>query len=189
MIYLKLFINFFKIGLFTFGGGYAMIPMIQELVLSNKWMDTKQMVDFIAISETTPGPLAINMSTYVGYEVAGIPGAICSTFAVALPSLIVIILVARAYKKFKDNKVVVAVMNGIKPAVVGLVGAAVLSVAGNVFTVGNSVSKILTSDNLISLIIVITSAVMAIKKKNPVITICIGALLGIILKFAESIIM
>ena len=175
MIYLKLFINFFKIGLFTFGGGYAMIPMIQELVLSNKWMDTKQMVDFIAISETTPGPLAINMSTYVGYEVAGIPGAICSTFAVALPSFIVIILVARAYKKFKDNKVVVAVMNGIKPAVVGLVGAAV--------------SKILTSDNLISLIIVITSAVMAIKKKNPVIIICIGALLGIILKFAESIIM
>ena len=85
MIYLKLFINFFKIGLFTFGGGYAMIPMIQELVLSNKWMDTKQMVDFIAISETTPGPLAINMSTYVGYEVAGIPGAFCSTFAVALP--------------------------------------------------------------------------------------------------------
>lgn len=76
-----------------------------------------------------------------------------------------------------------------KPAVVGLVGAAVLSVAGNVFTVGNSVSKILTSDNLISLIIVITSAVMAIKKKNPVIIICIGALLGIILKFAESIIM
>ena len=189
MIYLKLFINFFKIGLFTFGGGYAMIPMIQELVLSNKWMDTKQMVDFIAISETTPGPLAINMSTYVGYEVAGIPGAICSTFAVALPSFIVIILVARAYKKFKDNKVVVAVMNGIKPAVVGLVGAAVLSVAGNVFTVGNSVSKILTSDNLISLIIVITSAVMAIIKKNPVIIICIGALLGIILKFAESIIM
>ena len=182
MIYLNLFINFFKIGLFTFGGGYAMIPMIQELVLSNKWMDTKQMVDFIAISETTPGPLAINMSTYVGYEVAGIPGAICSTFAVALPSFIVIILVARAYKKFKDNKVVVAVMNGIKPA-------AVLSVAGNVFTVGNSVSKILTSDNLISLIIVITSAVMAIKKKNPVIIICIGALLGIILKFAESIIM
>lgn len=112
MIYLKLFINFFKIGLFTFGGGYAMIPMIQELVLSNKWMDTKQMVDFIAISETTPGPLAINMSTYVGYEVAGIPGAFCSTFAVALPSFIVIILVARAYKKFKDNKVVVAVMNG-----------------------------------------------------------------------------
>ena len=189
MIYLNLFINFFKIGLFTFGGGYAMIPMIQELVLSNKWMDTKHMVDFIAISETTPGPLAINMSTYVGYEVAGIPGAICSTFAVALPSFIVIILVARAYKKFKDNKVVVAVMNGIKPAVVGLVGAAVLSVAGNVFTVGNSVSKILTSDNLISLIIVITSAVMAIKKKNPVIIICIGALLGIILKFAESIIM
>lgn len=129
MIYLNLFINFFKIGLFTFGGGYAMIPMIQELVLSNKWMDTKQMVDFIAISETTPGPLAINMSTYVGYEVAGIPGAICSTFAVALPSFIVIILVARAYKKFKDNKVVVAVMNGIKPAVVGLVGAAVLTVA------------------------------------------------------------
>ena len=80
MIYLKLFLEFFKIGAFTFGGGYAMLPLIQETVLRNGWLDQKQLIDFIAVSESTPGPFAVNISTYIGERTAGLPGALCNTW-------------------------------------------------------------------------------------------------------------
>lgn len=101
---IKLFITFFKIGLFTFGGGYAMLPMIQEQVQTNGWITSRELVDFIAVSESTPGPFAINISTYIGMEKAGIPGALCATVGVALPSFLIIIFVAKCYEKFKTSK-------------------------------------------------------------------------------------
>ena len=106
MIYLKLFLTFFKIGLFTFGGGYAMLPLIQAEVLENGWMTNTEIMNFVAISESTPGPFAINMATFVGTETGGIFGAFCSTLGVVMPSFIVILLVATFYEKFKKNKVV-----------------------------------------------------------------------------------
>ena len=99
MIYLQLFYTFFLIGLVTFGGVYAMIPMIQEQVVGNGWISEKALLDFIAISEVTPGPFAINISTFVGNSVGGIFGAICATVGVILPSLIIIIIVAIVMKK------------------------------------------------------------------------------------------
>ena len=94
MIYLKLFLSFFKIGLFTFGGGYAMIPLIQETVLNNNWMGLEKLIDFIAISESTPGPFAINMATFIGTTKGGFIGAVFSTLGVVLPSFIIILIVA-----------------------------------------------------------------------------------------------
>ena len=103
MIYFQLFYTFFLIGLFTFGGGYAMIPMIEDQVVGKGWMTDAQLSDFIAISESTPGPFAINISTFVGSQTAGILGAVCSTLGVILPSLIIIILVAIILSKFLKN--------------------------------------------------------------------------------------
>ena len=104
MILLDLFLTFFKIGAFTFGGGYAMLPLIQEEVIANGWLAEKEIINFIAVSESTPGPFAINISTYIGSEMAGILGAICATLGVILPSLIIIILVAKFFEKFKTTR-------------------------------------------------------------------------------------
>ena len=102
MIFLKLFLTFFKIGLFTFGGGYAMLPLIQEEVLSNGWMELSSLIDFIAVSESTPGPFAINIATYVGSQmgsdfgvIGSIFGSFCATLGVVLPSFIIILIVAK----------------------------------------------------------------------------------------------
>ena len=97
----ELFGIFFKIGAFTFGGGYAMIPLIQQTVLKNNWITKKQMVDFIAVSESTPGPLAVNMSTYIGVRTAGIGGAFAATFGVVLPSFLIILLVSDVIRNFR----------------------------------------------------------------------------------------
>ena len=106
MIYLELFYTFFLIGLFTFGGGYAMIPMIKEQVVSRGFISESALADFIAISEATPGPFAINISTFVGAEVGGVLGALMSTFGVILPSLIIIIIIAMIMVKFMKNRFV-----------------------------------------------------------------------------------
>ena len=103
MIYLDLFFTFFRIGLFTVGGGYAMLPLIQEAVLAKGWIENTQLINF---SESTPGPFAINISTYIGAEMSGILGAACATLGVVLPSFIIILIVAKYYEKFKTNKIV-----------------------------------------------------------------------------------
>ena len=132
-IYLQLFLTFFKIGLFTFGGGYAMLPLIQQEVVGNGWIGEQEIVNFIAVSESIPGPFAINMATFVGSEMGGIFGAVCSTLGVVLPSFIIILLVAKFFMAFKDNKCVKGVMSGLRPAVIGLIGAAIISVVIEVF--------------------------------------------------------
>ena len=118
MIYLELFLIFFKIGAFTFGGGYAMLPLIQQEVLSQGWMDLEQLVNFIAVSESTPGPLAVNLSTYIGAETGGLLGSFCATVGVVLPSFVIILLVAKFYQAFQTNTLVKGCMNGLRPTVV-----------------------------------------------------------------------
>ena len=95
MIYLELFLTFFMIGLFTFGGGYAMLPLIQEQVIGKGWMTSEQIVDFIAVSESTPGPFAVNRATFIGTQMGGVLGAVCATLGVVLPSFIIILIVAK----------------------------------------------------------------------------------------------
>ncbi len=181
MIFLELFLTFFKIGAFTVGGGYAMLPFIQAEVISHGWMPNESIVNFIAISESTPGPFAVNIATYVGSELGGIFGAFCATLGVVLPSFIIILIVARIYDKFKKSKTVKGCMSGLKPAVVGLIGAAVINIALTVFfPAGIACSVFATRDFYVSLVIFSVAAFLAFKKKtHPIIIILISAVLGI----------
>ncbi len=133
MIYWQLFWTFFKIGAFTFGGGYAMLPLIEEEVMSHGWMSMQELINFVAVSESTPGPFAVNISTYVGTETAGILGAVVASLGVVLPSFLIILIIARCFFAFKENKVVKGAMHGLRPAVVGLITAAALGVGKTAF--------------------------------------------------------
>ena len=190
MIYLELFLTFLMIGAVTFGGGYAMLPMIQEQV-GLRWGDVisqEALVDFVAVSESTPGPFAINMATYVGSAVGGqdggvlmsIFGAFCATMGVVLPSFVIILIVARCYEKFKENKIVKGCMTGLKPAVVGLIGGAVLSVVLTVFfPAGFTLSVVADPAFYVSLGIFIAMVILSFKKVHPIIIICLSAVIGI----------
>ncbi|MBR5495886.1 MAG: chromate transporter [Oscillospiraceae bacterium] len=181
MILLKLFWTFFKIGAFTFGGGYAMIPLIQQEVTRNGWLTVEQVIDFIAVSESTPGPFAVNMSTYVGAEKAGILGALCTVLGVILPSFVIILIVAQFFEKFKSSKTVQGIMSGLKPAVIGMIATAAVSVAQTVFAPNGFSLGIFTSAmTYVSLLIFAIGFVMAIKKLHPIVIICVSAVLGII---------
>lgn len=139
MIYLELFATFFVIGMFTIGGGYAMLSLIQNKVVTvHGWIDEVTFTDIVAISQMTPGPIGINSATYIGYDVlantgAGefmcILGSFTATFAVVLPSFIIVLAICKAYDKFKDHYLFKGVMTGLKPAVIGLVGTAALGLA------------------------------------------------------------
>lgn len=135
MILWQLFISYLKIGFFGFGGGYAMLSLIQnEVVVQHQWMTNAQFADIVAISQITPGPIAINSATYVGYTVGsqlggaayGLLGSVVATFAVCLPSLTLMIAVARFFLRLKDNRLVEGAMRGMRPVVVGMIAAAAL---------------------------------------------------------------
>ena len=188
MIYLQLFYTFFLIGLFTFGGGYAMIPMIEEQVVGNGWISDKALTDFIAISEATPGPFALNISTFVGNSVGGVFGAICATIGVVLPSLIIIIIVAILMNKFMKNRFVQGALAGVKPIVLALIlSTTLLLFVKTVFFNGNAIKGDMTFD-LRSLTLLITLSGLLIvyrkthkKSLGPIKLLGIAALLGIII--------
>ncbi len=180
MIYLELFWSFFKIGLFTFGGGYAMIPLIQQQVMDHGWMSMAQLIDFIAVSESTPGPIALNMATFVGTESAGISGALCATFGVVLPSFIIILIVAKFYVSFKNSKPIKGIMTGLRPAAIGLIGSAAISVSLTVFfPTGFSFETVMSYPFLYSLVIFAAMLILIFKKVHPIIIVAISAALGI----------
>ena len=184
MILLELLFTFMKIGAFTFGGGYAMLPLIEAEVIRHGWLSEEELVNFIAVSESTPGPFAINISTYVGMETAGLPGAIAATFGVVLPSFVIILIVARIYEAFRRNKIVTGCMSGLKPAVIGLIGAALLSVGSTVFFGGRvSVSAFTEPMFWVSLGIFGLMTFLSFRKLHPIAVIGLSALLGIIAGF------
>ena len=190
MIYLELFLTFFMIGAVTFGGGYAMLPMIQEQV-GARWghiISEESLINFVAVSESTPGPFAVNMATYVGSVVGGqtggwilsVFGSFCATLGVVLPSVIVILIVAKCYDKFRESRVVKGCMTGLKPAVVGLIGSAVLSVLLTVFfPAGLTLSVLAEVPFYASLVIFAGMLILAFKKVHPIALICLSAALGI----------
>ncbi len=180
MEYLILFWTFFKVGAFTFGGGYAMLPLIQAEVIDHNWMDTKAIVDFIAVSESTPGPFGVNISTYVGKEVGGLFGSFCATFGVVLPSFIIILIVAKCFDRFKKSSAVKGCMSGLKPAVVGLIGTSVVSVGQTVFAPsGFSFDILKNTDFYMSAGVFILAIILAFKKLHPILIICLSAAIGV----------
>ena len=180
MIYINLFFTFLKIGAFTFGGGYAMLPLIRASITENNWMDDDQILNFIAVSESTPGPFAINVSTYVGMEAGGIFGSVLATLGVVLPSFIIILIVAKLYDKFKTNKYVQGAMSGLKPAVIGFIATAVLSTGITVFfPTGIKLEVMGTFAFITSVIIFVSMLILALKKVHPIIIIGISAAAGI----------
>ena len=197
MIFLELFWTFFKIGLFTFGGGYAMLPLIQEQVIAHGWLSEEAIVNFIAVSESTPGPFAINIATYVGSQVGGaefgglgftVLGSACATLGVVLPSFIIILLVAKFYQQFKNSNTVKGLMTGLKPAAIGLIASAVVSMALTVFIPsGFSFSIFRGIEFYISAaIFALCTFLVFFKRKKipPVLIICIAAVLGIATGYA-----
>ncbi len=190
MIFLELFLTFLMIGAVTFGGGYAMLPMIQEQV-SLRWGDiisSEALVNFVAVSESTPGPFAINMATYVGSVVGGqqggsgmsILGSFCATMGVVVPSFAIILIVAQCYDRFKENRIVKGCMTGLKPAVVGLIAGAVLNVVSTVFwPEGFALQLFAQPAFYVSFGIFAVMTILAFRKVHPIIIICISAAAGI----------
>lgn len=190
MSFLELFLTFFMIGAVTFGGGYAMLPMIQEQV-GLRWghlISEESLINFVAVSESTPGPFAVNMATYIGSVVGGqsgnvalsVFGSFCATMGVVLPSFIIILIVAKCYDKFRESRIVKGCMTGLKPAVVGLIGGAILSVVMTVFfPAGLTLSVCSTVSFYVSAAIFASMLILAFKKVHPILIVCISAVLGI----------
>ena len=178
MIYLELLFTFFYIGLVTFGGGYAMLPLIQQTVIQNGWIEPEPFIDFIAVSESTPGPFAINMATYIGIERGGLPGAFFATLGVVLPSFIIILIVANIYEKFQKSTLIKGLMSGLKPAVIGLIASAVLEIGKTALFHGETLT--VGKEFIVSLVIFIAMFTLIMKKVHPIVIIAISAVLGII---------
>ncbi|MDD3404384.1 MAG: chromate transporter [Hespellia sp.] len=183
MIYLTLFYEFFKIGLFAIGGGMATIPFLIDLSAKYNWYTTSEFANMVAISQSTPGPVGINMATYAGFEAAGIPGALIATLSLVLPSIVIIIIIARFMQNFSDNPIVKAVFNGIRPTVAALILYAVLELS--------KISLLIATDSgykpdylsiFICIVMFLLMEIPKLKKLHPLVWIAAGAVLGIIFK-------
>ena len=188
MIYLELFWTFFKIGLFTIGGGYAMIPMINDEVISKGWLTESELLDFMGISESTPGPFAVNIATFVGMNEANFFGALCATLGVILPSIIIILIISKIISLFLKNRFVNYGLTGVRPVVVGLILAVAINlIIVGIFKVSNTINIINEFDaskiSIASIIImVVIFTISRFKKLNkPILLIGISAVLGIVL--------
>ncbi|MBE6023011.1 MAG: chromate transporter [Cellulosilyticum sp.] len=184
MIYVQLFFEFFKIGLFSVGGGLATLPFLYELADRYPWFDATMLPNMIAISESTPGPIGVNMATYAGYCAAGILGGIIATIGLVAPSIIIIIIIAKVLNKFKENVYVKSIFYGIRPtvtALIALAGFEVLKVT--IFTFNQfMISKQLLDLFNIKALILFAIFLVATKKfkLHPIVFILSGAILGII---------
>lgn len=180
MIFLKLFLTFFKIGLFSFGGGYAMIPLIQSEVVSNGWIDFSKLIDFIAVSQSFPGPFAVNISTYIGSELAGFLGAVFAVLGVVLPGFTITLVAANFFDKFKENSLVKGAMSGLKPVVIGLIASSAISLFSTVFfSNGYSLNVFTQTSFYSSLFIFSISLILSFKKLHPIAIVCVSAVLGV----------
>lgn len=168
---LKLFISFFKIGAFSFGGGYAMLPLIEdEIIKVHGWLTTAEFVDILAIAEMTPGSIAVNSATFLGYKVASIPGSIVATIAVVLPSFIIMSLIFHFVEKFRKSPYVDWIFTGIRPIVLGLIASAAVVVGKNAFI---DIKSVLIALGLFYFV--------SFKDVNPIIGILACGALGVVL--------
>ena len=202
MIYWKLYYEFFKTGLFAVGGGMATLPFLRAIGETTGWYTQTQLMNMLAVSESTPGPIGINMATYVGYTVGGIPGAIIATVGEVTPSIIVILIVAMMLKKFRNSKYVNNAFYGLRPASTGLIGAACVSVILEVLTGIETVSPDSGLLNgfalpeglgslfnwrgliLAAVLVVLTNWVKKVKDWHPIVFIAFSAVVGVAFGFA-----
>ena len=187
MIYLKLFLTFFEIGLFTFGGGYAMISLVREKALVHGWLAEAELLNMVAVSESTPGPIAVNMATFVGSTQAGVLGSVCATLGVVLPSFLIILLISAFIRNFLKYKGVQVFLGGVRPCVVALIlGTSVLMFMSILFgfsTVGSAAVPDVRGLILLAILVGIALVFKKIKKKkpSPILMILISAGLGMLL--------
>lgn len=187
MIFLRLFFIFFKIGLFSIGGGLATLPFLQDLTENYDWMTSKELIDMIAISESTPGAIGINTATFVGYKAAGVFGGVITTLGLVTPSIIIIVLIAHYFKRFNEKPLVQGAFFGIRPAVTGLIA----SVCFEVIRISIlNIERFNLSKNIIDIINLKETALFVIMiyliyryKKHPILYIAGAAVVGIIFKF------
>ena len=201
-LYLRLYWEFFKTGLFAIGGGMATLPFLKDIGATTGWFTQTDLMNMLAVSESTPGPIGINMATYVGYTVGGIPGAIIATIGEVTPSIIVILIVAMMLKKFRDSKYVNDAFYGLRPASTGLIGAACVSVILEVltgietvtpesgiltgFTLPGGLASIFNWRGLIlaAVLLVLTNGVKKVKDWHPIVFIIFSAVVGAVFGFA-----
>ncbi|MCI8630760.1 MAG: chromate transporter [Firmicutes bacterium] len=170
---LTLFTMFFKIGAFSFGGGYAMLPLIFQTVEKSGFMTADALADLVPLSQVTPGPVAVNAATYVGFNAGGVLGAACSTIGVALPSFVLIIIVSSFLNKFHESRIVTGVFSGIRPITAGLIASAVIVIGKTVIVTGTHI-------NIIPAVIFVISFILAAKfKLSPIKITLIMAAIGV----------
>ena len=186
MIFLQLFYEFFKTGLFAVGGGLATLPFLEDISQRTGWFTSAQLADMLAISESTPGPIGVNMATYVGFETAGILGSLCATVGLVMPSVIIIILISKVLAKFRTNTYVEAAFYGLRPASVAMVASAGIGVAmTTLLNLTASGFAVLRWRELVlaAVILVLTNFVPKVKKFHPIVFIALAAAVGIIFEF------
>ena len=176
MIYLQLFLSYLKIGFFGFGGGYAMLSLIQnEIVVQNQWLTNAEFTDIVAISQMTPGPIAINSATYIGYSIAGFWGSVVATIAVCLPALTLMILITKFFLMLQSNRYVKAAMSGMRIIIISMIGSAALLLMFPTSKDGHSFI-----DTWSWLIFGVT-IYASYKKVNPILLIVLSAIVGIVI--------
>ena len=199
MTLLRLYFEFFKTGLFAIGGGMATLPFLKEIGESTGWYTYSDLLNMLAVSESTPGPIGINMATYVGYTVAGIPGVLAATIGEVTPSVIVILIIAAVLKNFRDNRYVNRSFYGLRPASSGLIGGAAVAVvlevllgSGVVFREGSLLGRLVMSSGihwmgigLAVVLYILTNHVKATKKLHPIVFIAASAVIGVVFGFAD----
>ena len=180
MIYLELFWEFFKTGLFAIGGGMATLPFLYNISNKTNWFTNKQIADMVAISESTPGPIGVNMATYAGFLTAKIPGSFIATIGLILPSLIIILIVSTFINKVKDNKYAQKVFYLLRPTSVALITVALIIVSKTTFIKDTLNFKAII---LIFILLIFTNIVPNAKRLHPIIWILLSGILGIVFKF------
>ena len=191
MILLRLFWEFFKTGLFAVGGGMATLPFLYDMSTRTGWFTQAKLADMIAVSESTPGPIGVNMATYVGFHTAGILGGLVATLGLVAPSVIIILIIARVLKQFRENKYVDAAFYGLRPCSVGLIAAAGLLVVKialfdfDAYALSGEIADLFKLKALIlaAVLLVLTRAVKATKKLHPIVFILGSAIVGVLFSF------
>ena len=190
MLYLRLFYEFFKVGLFSIGGGLATIPFLTDLGARTGWFTAGELANMIAISESTPGPMGVNMATYVGFHLGGVPGGIVATLGLICPSILVILIIAGFLKKFRESRGVDAVFYGIRPASTALIAAALAEVCAislldlNAFSAGGGVAGLFHWKAIVlAAAVFLCLQVKPTKKLHPIVFIAASAVVGAVFQF------